>query len=174
MQQSGAPRPGGPDGVVTTERLTLTPLTVEDVAEMAPVLADPALYEFTGGGPPTTEELAGRYARQQAGGSSDGSQRWHNWLVRRRVDGAAVGYVQATVDNRTADAELAWVVGTAWQGHGYASEAAAGMSRWLRSRGATRLVAHVHPGHAASAAVARSLGLAPTGRVVDGEVEWGA
>jgi hypothetical protein len=42
----------------------------------------------------------------------------------------------------------------------------------LRQHGITTLVAHVHPAHAASASVARGLGLVPTDVVVDGEVRW--
>ena len=34
------------------------------------------------------------------------------------------------------------------------------------------VIAHVHPRHRASIGVARSLGLTPSDRVVDGEVEW--
>ena len=36
--------------VISTERLDLVPLTVEDADEMVTVLADEGLYEFTGGG----------------------------------------------------------------------------------------------------------------------------
>ena len=38
--------------------------------------------------------------------------------------------------------------------------------------GATRVIAHVHPDHRASQAVAAALGLAPSDRIVDGEVVW--
>jgi hypothetical protein len=43
---------------------------------------------------------------------------------------------------------------------------------WLRERGVTRFVANIHPGHGASAAVARHLGLAPTDERRAGEVRW--
>jgi RimJ/RimL family protein N-acetyltransferase len=59
-----------------------------------------------------------------------------------------------------------------WQGHGYAAEAAGALVAWLDSRGVTTVRAHIHPGHAASAAVARRAGLAPTGHVDDGEQLW--
>ena len=39
-------------------------------------------------------------------------------------------------------------------------------------RGVEVVVAHVHPQHHASIAVARAIGLAPTGTIVDGEVRW--
>ena len=80
-----------------SERLILEPLRAGHAVEMAPLLADPQLYAFTGGEPPTLHELRARYERQAAGRSPDGVERWFNWIVRRHDDGAAVGYVQATV-----------------------------------------------------------------------------
>ncbi len=62
---------------------------------MVAVLSDPSLYEFTGGTPPTLEELTARYARQAVGHSPDGTEQWLNWVVL--LDSAPVGYVQATV-----------------------------------------------------------------------------
>ena len=56
-----------PSKVVTAGQLLLCPLTVADAAEMVEVLADPTLYAFTGGEPPTLAELEQRYARQVAG-----------------------------------------------------------------------------------------------------------
>jgi len=78
-------------------RLVLDPLRVEHADEMAPVLDDQALYEFTGGRPPTREELRRRFASQVAGRSPDGRARWLNWTVRLRATGRAVGTAQATV-----------------------------------------------------------------------------
>ena len=46
------------------------------------------------------------------------------------------------------------------------------MQDWLRDRGLTRFVAHIHPDHPASAAVARHLGLAATDELCGGEVLW--
>ncbi|RSS52333.1 GNAT family N-acetyltransferase, partial [Streptomyces sp. WAC07061] len=43
---------------------------------------------------------------------------------------------------------------------------------WLGAQGVGTVVAHVHPDHAASAAVAAAAGLAPTGRWQDGEARW--
>ncbi|MER8041039.1 GNAT family N-acetyltransferase [Streptomyces hydrogenans] len=155
---------------IRTARLELVPLEVSHAEEMAGVLGDPALHAFIGGVPEGLEELRARYARWEAGAPEPGTA-WCNWVVRSREDGRLVGTVQATVVGDTA--EVAWVVGTAWQGRGYASEAARALVGWLRPRVRT-VVAHVHPDHAASAAVARATGLVPTGEVQDGEVRWEA
>lgn len=150
-----------------TVRLVMLPLQVEYAGEMARVLADPDLYTFTGGEPPTEEALQDRYRRQLAGPGRE-DEYWLNWVVQ--YEDELVGYVQATVTGRTA--EIAWVIGTAWQGQGYAKEAARGMVDWLGVHGVERVVAHVHPGHAASAAVAAAAGLTRTDQVDDGEYLW--
>ncbi len=147
---------------------------MEDADEMVTVLADPALYAVTGGVPPTLDELTARYARQVLGGSDDGTETWHNWIVRVRATGAAAGFVQATVVG-PADAvvaELAWVIGVPWQGQGIASEAAAALVHAMVDAGATEVIAHIEPGHAPSEAVAARIGLRPTAVVHDGEVRW--
>jgi RimJ/RimL family protein N-acetyltransferase len=160
--------------VLTTERLDLEPLRVDHADEMAPLLDDPQLYVFTGGRPWTLEELRERYEHHMTARSDDGSQRWLNWIARLRDSGEAVGGLQATV---TAVAvgfacELAWIVALRHQGRGYAREGATAMATWLREQGASLLIADIHPGHEASMAVARALGLDRTGEVVDGEIRW--
>jgi RimJ/RimL family protein N-acetyltransferase len=150
---------------LTAERLLLEPLRVDHAAEMVAVLADPALYTFTGGEPPAEADLVERYRRQST------RPGWLNWVLRTRDTGEAVGTVQATQrDERTA--ELAWVVGTRFQGAGYATEATAAMIGWLRERGVDFFVAHIHPAHAASNAAAARLGFVSTNAVKDGEARW--
>jgi RimJ/RimL family protein N-acetyltransferase len=159
---------------LTTERLLLVPLSVEHAAEMVDVLADPKLYEFTGGGAPSVDQLRARYARQAVGRSDDGSQAWFNWIVKLREVGATVGFVQATVesDGPQQIAEVAWVISPDHQRHGMASEATQAILSWLRSHGVDRFVAHIHPEHHASMGVARLQGLSPTQVVQDGEIRW--
>lgn len=153
---------------LVTERLVLTPLVVADAAEMLAVLCDRQLYAFTGGEPPTFDQLEQRYRVQSAGSPNEG-ETWHNWIIR--LDGAAIGFVQATVIGDEAD--LAWVVGLPWQNHGYATEASTAMRDWLKGRGVEGFSAHVHPKHGVSERVATHLGLRPTGQLDgEGEMIW--
>jgi RimJ/RimL family protein N-acetyltransferase len=173
-----------PTETIATERLDLVPLRVEDAGEMAVVLGDPELYGFIGGMPPSPAELVRRYEAQVRGGSGDGREEWHNWIVRERPSGTATGFVQATVvvadggagrpgvDGDRLEAEVAWLIGRPWQGRGYASEAARGLVDWLVEAGVTAIVAHVHPDHRGSAVVAGRAGLRPTDGFVDGERTW--
>jgi RimJ/RimL family protein N-acetyltransferase len=158
----------------STERLDLEPLAVAHAAELAPLLDDPALHEFTGGSPLSAADLATRYARLAARRSPDGDQMWGNWAVRVRAAGTVAGTVQATLPAggpAAGPAEVAWVVVRPAQGRGYATEAARGLVALLQEAGWT-VIAHIHPGHLASQRVARGAGLSPTADVRDGEIRW--
>jgi RimJ/RimL family protein N-acetyltransferase len=166
-----------------TDRLALVPLRPDDAREMVLVLADPALYRFIGGEPPTPDELEARYRRWVAGPPRPG-ETWHNWIVRlggdrsdrgpasEGVDGPAIGHLQATVVDAGSSADIAWLIGTAWQGRGYAGEAARALVGWLEASGVAIVTAHVHPEHVASGRVAASAGLGPTTEMEEGEVVW--
>lgn len=160
---------------ISTERLELLPLRVEHAEEMAAVLSDPALHAFIGGSPSTPEELRLRYERMTAG-APDPAVSWLNWVIRLRDESRLAGTVQATV-GPSGDglvAEIAWVVGTAWQGRGIATEAAQALVDWLllQQPAVHGVIAHVHPDHRASAAVAAAAGLCPTDQQQDGEIRW--
>jgi RimJ/RimL family protein N-acetyltransferase len=162
------------DGGWRTQRLDLEPLTVAHADELAPLLDDTRLHEFTGGAPASAAALAARYARLAVRHSPGGDQLWGNWVLRLRDAGTAVGTVQATLPAggpAAGPAEVAWVVAHGAQGRGYAKEAACSLVGRLHEAGWT-VVAHIHPGHVASQQVARAAGLVPTAEVHAGEVRW--
>ena len=155
---------------IRTPRLRLEPLIARDTDALFPVLDDPSLHSFTGGEPRTRAELQAWIAAVEPGRSPDGTQSWCNWVVVVVETGSVAGTVQATVEGD--DASLAWVIGAAFQGLGYAKEAAAAMAAWLSDRGVARFRATIHPNHAASGSVADSLGMQPTDEVVGCDVVW--
>jgi len=154
-----------------TARLDALPLRVAHADEMAAVLSDPALHTFIGGSPATPDALRIRYERLVAG-SPDPAVSWCNWVLLLREDTRLIGTVQATITRQAT--EIAWVVGTEWQGRGLATEAARGLVDWLARHHVRTVVAHIHPDHHASASVARAAGLTPTDQHQDGEVRWQA
>ncbi|MEU6601556.1 GNAT family N-acetyltransferase [Streptomyces flaveolus] len=158
---------------IHTDRLTLLPLRVEHAGEMAAVLSDPGLHTFIGGSPDSAQDLRARYERWTAG-SPDPAVSWCNWVIQLSDAACLTGTVQATIttDDRGAAAEIAWVVGTPWQRRGIATEAARGLVTWLRQHPVHTVVAHIHPDHATSGAVATAAGLAPTDQWHDGEIRW--
>ncbi|MFT7475401.1 MAG: RimJ/RimL family protein N-acetyltransferase [Verrucomicrobiales bacterium] len=155
---------------LATTRLTLEPLRETHAAEMASVLSDPEVYEFTGGSAPTLDDLTRRY-RSQIEGPIDGGEAWRNWILRDTETGRAAGFLQATIVGDEAD--IAWLVGRDFQGRGYAVEASAAMGAWLSSTEVGRITAHVHPEHEKSQRVAAAIGLTRTDRVDEhGEEVW--
>ena len=162
-----------PAETLASERLVLTPLRVDDAAEMVDVLADERLYTHTGGAPPNRASLRELYTRQSAGRSPDGTELWFNWIVRDQGSRAALGYVQVTLCRTSATADVAWVIGAEHQRRGYASEAAAAVLTWLATRpDVRRVTAHIADANRASQGVARRVGLLETGQVEDGEQVW--
>jgi RimJ/RimL family protein N-acetyltransferase len=157
---------------LVTDRLSLAPLTVEDCTAMLAVYADPAMYEFTGGSPPTADELRDRYTRLVVGWNHDRTTRWSNWIVRLGGEGPVVGTVQASIADDWSWAAVAWEIAVVHQGMGYAQEAARAVVEWLIERGVTKVEASIHPDHVASARVARACGLSKTDELDDGEVVW--
>jgi RimJ/RimL family protein N-acetyltransferase len=158
---------------IRTRRLDLLPLHVEHAEEMAVVLSDPDLHTFIGGTPDTPQALRSRFQRMTAG-SPDLAVSWLNWVIRHRDKSCLTGTVQATVSpsGHGPVAEVAWVVGTPWQGRGIATEAARGLVDWLNRQPVRFVIAHIHPHHAASAAVATAAGLTPTDEWHEGEIRW--
>ena len=148
----------------------LDPLTPADADALHAVLDDPSLHTWTGGAPPTAEQWRRRVERWQVGRSPDGAEQWLNWVVRDDA-GHVVGHLQATVTGRRA--ELAWVIGSAWQGRGLATAAARSAAALLQADGVETLCARIHPEHLASQRVAVAVGMHDTGEVdADGEHLW--
>jgi RimJ/RimL family protein N-acetyltransferase len=156
---------------LTTARLDLVPLTAADADDLFPVLDDIALGRWTGEAPPADiEALRKRFEAWEVGASPDGTERWLNWTMRRRDDERAIGHLQSTIT--AGSAAIAWVVGSAFQRQGFATEAARALVAWLHGRNVTTIEAAIHPGNVASQTVAQRAGLRATDRLDDGEVVW--
>jgi RimJ/RimL family protein N-acetyltransferase len=158
-----------PDERILTDRLDLQPVTVEDADELAAIFADRRLYAFTGGNPSTLEELRSTFARIADARSASATAQL-NWVVRHRVDGQAIGMVQAIFSDDGHAAEIAWVIGVPWQGQGLATEATLAMVASLDAQGVQTITAWIRPEHHASAAVALRAGLSSTGEYRDTEL----
>jgi RimJ/RimL family protein N-acetyltransferase len=137
---------------------------------MASVLADPSLYAFIGGAPPTVPGLEAQYGTWLAGPVAAG-EAWLNWVVRL-ASGEAVGHAQATVLDAGRTVDVAWMIGQPWQGQGFASEAALAIVGHLEAIGIGTITAHVRADNLASARVAERAGLELTAIEEGGEIVW--
>ena len=156
---------------IDTRRLRLVPVVGSDAQEMFPILGDLKLYQFTGGEPPeSVRALESWYQNLESRTSADGAQLWLTWIVRLAESGSAIGYVQATI--QASHVDIAWLIGTNWQGRGFASEAAVALVAWLGDNEVNVVRACVRPDHSASQRVAANAGLALSDLTEDGEDVW--
>lgn len=115
--------------LLLSRRLQLEPLSRSHAEEMFPGLSDTALYTFIPDEPPVSvAALRARYERLERRCSPDGTEAWLNWVVRSRINGACMGYVQATVQLGESTALVAYLIFLPFWGQGYASEAVATMT----------------------------------------------
>ncbi len=107
---------------VGSPAFTLEPRSVAHAEELFGVLSDPALYRYLDEDPPASvEALRQRLSRSESRKSPDGSEHWLNWVVRDEFR-QVVGYVQTTV-HPNLEANVAYVIGTAYRGRGFACRA---------------------------------------------------
>jgi RimJ/RimL family protein N-acetyltransferase len=141
-----------------SKRLRLAPVMGSHAESMFTVLSNAKLYEYTGGSPPrSVADLEIWFSALESRKSTENDGLWLTWLMFTIESGKAIGYVQATVGNSQAD--IAWLVGSEWQGIGYASEAAATLVSWLVANNVDVISAHIHPNHMGSQMVAKAAGI---------------
>jgi RimJ/RimL family protein N-acetyltransferase len=168
MERGGT---GDRAGMLETPRLRLVPTTVEHAAAFADVLEDPILHRHIGGDHRSRADWAAQLQIWSTRASPDGRQQWLNWAVGLLDDGTVIGWLQATVEDGHAD--IAFVIGMAWQGHGYAIEAAGAVVAHLLRHGVLRVGASIAPANRPSQSVVARLGFTRTGETDDdGEERW--
>jgi len=145
---------------LVTTRLRLEPLVAAHADALYPILVDPRQLEFLDGpGPSSLEALRERYRKLESRRSADGTEWWLNWALVPLVPGrTAIGFVQATVqaDQR---AWVAYEVGHAWWGQGYATEATRAMVEHLVARyRVTQCMASIDARHLRSRRLVERLG----------------
>ena len=140
-------------------RLLLQPLAVAHAEAMFAVLADPALHVHLDYGPPeSATRLVEVYRQLEDRRSPDGQEAWLNWVLFQPPAPGPLGYVQASVlaDGR---AWVAYVLGTAHQRQGHATEALGLMLQHLFGPlGVHQAMATVEQANAASIALLRRHG----------------
>lgn len=118
--------------VLTTDRLTLTPVQVSDYDDLVTLWQDEAFTRHITGRALSSEEVWFRVLRDIGHWQALGHG---NWAMRLRTNGAYVGSVGVLDYHRTVEPpmdapELGWGVGSAYQGQGLAGEGLAAALRW--------------------------------------------
>jgi RimJ/RimL family protein N-acetyltransferase len=154
-----------PSRILTTERLTLTPVGLDDLPDLLALWSDPVFTQIIAHrGPMSEEEVWFRLLRDIGHWQAFG---YGNWALRRTGDGAYVGSVGVLNFRRACtpplDApELGWGVGQAFQGQGLAREGLDAALAWAdRTMQAQRTVCMINPDNAPSLKLAERTGYRP-------------
>lgn len=144
---------------LSTERLTLEPVTPAHADETWPALDDDRMWSyFPELRPRSLEHLRTIYERREHG-SPDESKVWLNYVCRERASGAVAGEVQATILRALECSYIAYAVFPAFQRRGYAREATLALIEHVRSHyGVQRFRAEMDKRNEASYRLAESLG----------------
>ncbi|SFC00738.1 GNAT family N-acetyltransferase [Massilia yuzhufengensis] len=152
-----------PTPILTTDRLTLRPLTMPDAADLFAVFADPLVVRYWSAEPWTSVSFAETAIRQALDAYRDGSE------VRFGIELADTGVLAGTVNlhhffpqNRRC--EIGYALASAYWGKGYATEALeAALDYGFHELRLNRVEADIDPRNAASAAVLERMGFRKEG-----------
>ena len=126
------------------ELVVLHPLRVAHADILFPILSDPELWQFTDStSPETVEALRRRYLRLESRRGPDGEQHWLNWAIEESASSRVVGFVQATVHDSRAVADIAYVLGRLFWGKGLATSSVRTMLAFLGTAGVRKFQATV-------------------------------
>lgn len=155
--------PSYPTPILTTNRLTLRPLTMDDAADLFAVFSDPAVVRYWSAEPWTSVADAETMIGQALDGYRDQSE------VRFGIELAETGVLIGTVglhhvfpQNRRC--EIGYALASAHWGKGYACEAlGAALDYGFHELRLNRVEADIDPRNAASAAVLERMGFRKEG-----------
>jgi ribosomal-protein-alanine N-acetyltransferase len=140
-----------------TERLILRSFGEDDVATFFELSQDPDVVRYVGDRRvPTLQEAW----RGVAGWLGHWALRGYGqWAIEERGSGRLIGRAGIINPAEWPGPEVGYLLGRAWWGHGYATEAARAAMDWgFREIGFDELISLIDPANAASIAVATRLG----------------
>lgn len=148
--------------ILETERLTLTPLTVDDAPLIYPFLSDAEVMSNLDQEPiEDPDEVANRVAAQvdeMAAGDAA------YWAIRHTLSGAFLGYCEfIDIDKRHDRAEIRFAVDRKGWGQGFGAEAVKALLAYGAGSGLKSLVASTHVGDNRSERLLQKLGFKAEG-----------
>ena len=161
---------------IETERLVLTPMTIDDLDAYLELHSDPDVIRFLG-----DMDRALAMARLQKDAVLWEERGYGLFSLTHRDGGRFLGRVGLRYWPQFDETEVGWTLRPEEWGHGYATEAAVAVADWgFRTLPVPYLTSNIQPQNARSIAVAKRLGMTPLredvldgisavgGQVVDG------
>ncbi|MEN0065605.1 MAG: GNAT family N-acetyltransferase [Myxococcota bacterium] len=154
--------------VLTTERLTLRPWTLDDTPAAYRLYGDADVTRFIGGDTAATLEEAREQLKQRIAKTATYADGLGAWAVLFEGEVVGTGLLKPLPDAQrvpTADIEVGWHLARAFWGRGFATEVGRRLLQLgVDDHGLTDIHAVVEPPNHASKRVAERIGLTPVGQ----------
>jgi ribosomal-protein-alanine N-acetyltransferase len=152
-----------PPVILATSRIDLTELVPSDAPELFALNGDPEVVRYVGDGPFASVEAAGAFLAAYRDYRAYGYGRW---AMRRREDGAFLGWCGLKYHPDTCETDLGYRLHRRYWGQGYATEAGqACLDYGFGKLGLARIVAHVVADNTASSRVLEKCGMSPVASI---------
>lgn len=143
--------------ILETERLRLAPLTVEDTANIFPLMEHAEVMAFWDIPEIDDPDIVAGILESQVAGMAAG--RAYYWCIRTLTDDQFIGICDLSeIDKWHRRAEVGFMLGRDSWGQGYALEAMRAVVAYAASSGIRRLLARTHLGNRRSDALLTKLG----------------
>ena len=144
--------------ILTTERLTLRPLSVTDAPALFAARSDAEVMRYWDWPAQTSVEQVENIIADHFDEVADGNVLW--WVVALTPDGPAIGECDLSdIDHHHRRAEVGFMFGRPYWGQGYAREAMESViAHGFGGLGLERLAARLHAGNEASRRLLERLG----------------
>ena len=154
--------PAFPHIALTTDRLTLSGLTIDDAPAIASAMSDPELRRWLPLPTPYTLEMAEAWCTEMSEAMSDGGR---GFVLGIRRDSVLNGSIDAKrVDWRARTLELSYWTGPEHRGQGIMAEALRRVTEWLiEELRFERVELRIAPANLGSLATARAAGFTREG-----------
>ncbi len=151
-----------------TERLRLRNVVASDKEFLISLWQDPVVTQFMGG--PRSSEMMEEELGNQL--SDPFAYEYDLWPVIEKTTGSPIGHcgiLEKEVEGKN-EYEVTYVLSPSYWGRGYATEIASELIRYaFEEKGLNRIIALIKPGNAASAQVAKRIGMHKEKSVIRGE-----
>jgi len=155
--------------ILESERLILRPFQEADIAPFAAYRSDPDIARYQSWEPPVTLEQAAKFVGEMKNARPGVPGEWYQWAVERKAAAGLIGDCAFQImPHEPGQAEIGFSFARAYQGQGFAAEAAGRLLNYLfGDLGLHRVVAITDAENLAAARLLERLGLRREGTFVE-------
>jgi ribosomal-protein-alanine N-acetyltransferase len=160
---------------LVSHRLCLEPISGQHAEFLFPLMQNVEIYKWISSLPPKSiEHLQTWWQARESRLSPDGKEAWLNWAVKRKIDGAYVGILDAEINRESIASNIGYIFFPEYWGHGLATEAVTTVVQHFSENNILKIFATVTAGNKASCRVLEKSEFVRTRVIPDNDTIRGA